>query len=489
MMPTSADDVPPEPRRSLARRLGPWLAAWAFGAALSEVSTTQALTRYQEFRSGWSWDLAYYNQWFWAVTRGDGRITVRPVAAYGIEGPSVWKMNYLAPVRLVLVPLYVLFPDPRTLLVCGNVVFWWVVPAAFGLVRSESRSDALALSAAALVPFTPLLWPLAWNDFRELQLALPFALWAIQGVRGRDVRLSALGIGGLLACRQEFAVVVASLAILPPRRPEDLRRTLRWSLALAGIGAAWFFVGFFGYLAWTSGLDAPGRYIRQFLGPKATPGQTLATATELLALGLGGWAVLACLAPRMAVLAVPWIWSLCGGHWTLRYLATVRWHEVRYTAPAGALVLAAGLIGYARLGGVLLRRRGGGVLLAAAWLLVALGGLLGLRDLTARLDHAPRPIAHGEARALWSWIERVGPDDGVFADYAVAAPLSTRRWLYSYGLPPNLPEGFPRLAPQIRWIFLGKRGPDPRLFVSQRFARVHRGPAMMVLRRAGPGAP
>ena len=58
------------------------------------------------------------------------------------KGPSIWKMNYLAPIRLALVPFYRLVPDPRTLLVIQNVMFWWVIPAAYTLVRSESRSEA-----------------------------------------------------------------------------------------------------------------------------------------------------------------------------------------------------------------------------------------------------------------------------------------------------------------------------------------------------------
>ena len=70
-------------------------------AAMTAVSTYQSLRRYEELRSGWSWDLAYYNQWYWALTQGDGTLTVRPVSAYAQEGPSVWKMNYLVadPVR------------------------------------------------------------------------------------------------------------------------------------------------------------------------------------------------------------------------------------------------------------------------------------------------------------------------------------------------------------------------------------------------------
>ena len=49
-------------------------------AVLTAVSTYQSLRRYQEFRSGWSWDLAYYNQWFWALTHGDREVTVRPLS-------------------------------------------------------------------------------------------------------------------------------------------------------------------------------------------------------------------------------------------------------------------------------------------------------------------------------------------------------------------------------------------------------------------------
>ena len=67
------------------------------------------------------------------------RITVRPVSAYAQEGPSVWKMNYLAPIRLALVPIYRLAPGPVVLLLIQNVMFWWVVPAAYTLVRSETR--------------------------------------------------------------------------------------------------------------------------------------------------------------------------------------------------------------------------------------------------------------------------------------------------------------------------------------------------------------
>ena len=331
-------------------RLVSWLLVASLTAALTAVTTVQALRRYHELRAGWSWDLAYYNQWFWSLTQADGQLSVRPVASYAEEGPSVWKMNYLAPIRLALVPFYRIHPDPRTLLVIQNIMFWWIIPAAYTLARSESRSEAIAVSAAALVPFAPLLWPLVWNDFRELQLALPFVLWAVEGIRGRRVGLAAVGVLGMLACRQEFAVMVATFAFLPPREPEELTRTLKWRQALFSIGLAWLLFGFFGYLRFKVAPGAPNQFIDQFLGPRATVLQTLETSADLLIYGLGAWALFACLAPRVVILAVPWIWSLCNGRWSLRFLATEEWHHVRYTVLPVAMILAAGIIGYARLG-------------------------------------------------------------------------------------------------------------------------------------------
>jgi hypothetical protein len=473
------------------RRLLSWMIVACLTAALSAVTTVQALRRYEELRTGWSWDLAYYNQWYWALTQGDGIISVRPLASYAEEGPSVWKMNYLAPIRLILVPFYRIYPDPRTLLVIQSIVFWWIIPAAYTLARSESKSDGIALSAAFLVPLCPLLWPLVWNDFRELQLALPFVIWAVQGVRSRHLGLAALGIAGMLGCRQEFAVMLATFAFLPPREPEGLTRTLRWRHALFALGVAWLLFGFFGYLRFMVAPYAPVLFVDQFLGPRATVLQTLETAADFLGYGLGAWAIFACLAPRVAILAVPWIWTLCDGRWSLRYLATEQWHHVRYTVLPTVMVLAAGIVGYARLCSWLIARPRGWLLVPLVWIAAAAGCGLGLKELSERMSRIPNPISQQEADAIWYWIGQVGPDDGALATYEVTAPLSSRKRLYSYILDQNKPKGFPKLGQEFQWVFY--RTPDfpPALFLDQGFDLVHKGQFLTIVRRfpaPGPGA-
>lgn len=467
----------------MARRLGPWLAIGALSLGLVLLSSYQALVRYRELKSGWSWDLAYYNQWFWSITHGYREVTVRPASTYADEGPPVWKMNYLAPIRFALIPFYALYPDPRTLLVLHSLVFWLVIPAAFTLVRSETRSSLAALAAAALVPLTPLLWPLVWNDFRELQMVFPFVLWAIQGYRERNRRLAALGVLGMLACRQEYALVVASFAILQGREPEDIGRRYLWAQVSILVGLCWMLFAFFGYLSFAVASTAPELYIRQFLGPKAPLGQTLATALEFWVIGLGSWSVLALLAPRAAVLALPWLWSLSSGRWALRYLETEHWHHVRYTAPFVAVGLAAGLLGFANLTVWLRDRPGGRRWLAAAWL-AALAGLAAAdAAVQNRFARMQPPIPRREAAEIWQWIQRVGPDETVLAAYEVSAPLSSRRNLYSYVLRVNQPKGYPHLAPEFHWVFLRNGDVNPQVMLDQGFEVVYKGTAITIFRR------
>ena len=470
---------------AMDRRAVSWWLVAALTAALTALTTAQALQQYHDLQTGWSWDLAYYNQWFWLLTQGGGELTVRPIASYAMEGPSIWKMNYLAPIRFVLAPFYMIFPDPRALLVLHNVIFWWVIPAAYMLVRSESESDSewVALSAAFLVPLTPLLWPLAWNDFRELQLVFPFVLWAVQGVRSRRIGLSAIGIGGMLACRQEFAVMVASLAFLPPRKPEDSSATSIWRLVIFDVGLAWLLFGFFGYLELMVGSHAPEAYINEFRGPKATIAQTLETASEVMFYGVGGWTFLALLAPGVAILAVPWIWSLCNGRWALRLLTGPAWHHVRYAVPMLAMSLAAGLVGYARWANWLRGRPGGRAALALTWLLAAALGVMGLNEVKTRMDATPPVVAPADVGPYWEFVRQVGPDETVLAAYEFTAPLSSRRGLYSYIMTQNQPKGFPTLDPKFSWIFLRASGLDPEVFVKQGFRVVHRGESLIVLRR------
>ncbi len=201
------------------------------------------------------------------------RSTVRPIAAYAQEGPSIWKMNYLAPIRLALVPFYRLHPGPVVLLVIQNVMFWWVVPAAYTLVRSETRSErgrcfrgcACSLDAACSGRSSGTI-------FVSCSSPAPFVLWAVQGVRSRS---AGLGRGRdrrdarLPARIRRHGRDVRVLAVARTRNRST--KTLRWRRTVFLIGLVWLVVRL---LRLSENHGRPQHvqtsFIDQFLGPKAS---------------------------------------------------------------------------------------------------------------------------------------------------------------------------------------------------------------------------
>jgi hypothetical protein len=264
-----------------------------------------------------------------------------------------------------------------------------------------------------------------------------------------------------------------------------LSTTLRWRHVTLLVGLTWFLFGFFGYLRVMVGHFAPQAFINQFIGPKATISATLETSLETLLLGLGAWSILACLAPRIAILAIPWIWGTCSGRWAMRLLSSSEWHHVRYMMPAVVVVLAAGLAGYARLGSWLSRRgRAGRIELVLLWAAAASISAVGLTTVAVDVKNAPVLIDRAEAHEIQSRIRQVDPTAAVLADYEVSAPLSSRRRLYSYVLDTNLPPNFPQLGPDFQWLFIRNDYRYLKSLLAQDFEVVHRGRYLTIARRA-----
>ncbi len=467
-----------------------WLAVAALTTVLIVGNAREAIRRYRALDSGWSWDLAYYNQWFWSLTQGDGLITVRPAASYGQEDPSIWRANYLAPIRLAIAPIYALRPGPETLLAVEAVLLWMVVPAAFVLARGESGSVPFGLAAACLVPLTPLLVPIASNDFRELQLAIPFVVLAVEGMRGRRRWLATAGIAGMLACRQEYAVLVASLGLIPPRQPEDLGRTARWVRASFYAGVAWWLI-FLLYLGLARGYGAVAGYLLQFASAKSPFQAALPAAGEIILLGLGAWSAMLVGLPRMWLVVVPWAWCVARAGQTMGVVGTEYWSSIRYMAPLAGVGIAAGLVGLCRSarlidlpGSRLVRFAGRAGLLAVA----ALGLLAARAAMQSQFSYAPAAVSRAEADALSAWIGRVGPADGVLTDYPLAAPLSSRKTLKSYRMTTDRPWGYPSIGADYQWVFARPADLAPTMLTAQGFEVVHRGETTWVFHRADPGS-
>jgi uncharacterized membrane protein len=208
------------------------LAVIASGAAAFAWFLHEALIRLYSLQ-GTAWDLGFDQQVVWNIANGHGFYS------------SFAHANFLTQhfeVILVL-PAIVerLWPDPRVLLILGDLGLAATAPAAYLMIREilrpRPRASLLAGLLAAPIPFWAATQQAARDDFHPENMALALALlatWA--GLRGSRKLMWVL-IALVLCCKEDqtYTVAVAGL-VIAFTAPAPLRRMGWWVM---GAAAAW----------------------------------------------------------------------------------------------------------------------------------------------------------------------------------------------------------------------------------------------------------
>jgi uncharacterized membrane protein len=207
-------------------------------------------------------DLGIFDNALWNTLHG------RPLYS------SILGRNFLgehvAPILILLAPIYRLFPSPSTLLVVQSfalalaaVPVFWVADEHLG------RGPALVLLAAYFV--NRAILGAAFFDFHEIALAVPMLSFAFYcSERGRDALLVILLIVAVL-CKEEVALVVSAFGVYLGLR----RGWGRLPIVLIALGTFVFMFEYQVVLPFFRGRPAP--YIDRYGYLGDTPGSIVAS--------------------------------------------------------------------------------------------------------------------------------------------------------------------------------------------------------------------
>lgn len=371
-------------------------------------------------------DLAFFHQATWNAFHGHGLTQT----ALEFDDGSLTRSVHLSPVRLLWVPLYGLWQDPRLLVgVQGAVLASTGIPVLL-LARGRGFSGPVAGLLAAVVGMHPLLLALGTTDLRPLTFMVPGVVWAAWGLdRGRALPVLA-GAAWAAMAREEAGLVLLALlpwGVLRARASGSWRGVLGLGVGVLGALALPMLVwGRLGNIA--TNRDVPG-----------TVDAILTGSRPLIRWSQEGWFGLRCLVAAAPALLAPELVlpGLLGWGWLVVFseLEPVAPHHggMHYLAVVAPFVLAAVPVGLdrARLlwGGRTMPRiglllGGLGVAVVAGPELMDLGrwtlGAVGVPGAEARSVRAlVAPVIHSEA--------------GVLAHPRVAPMLSGRRLLRVQG--------------------------------------------------------
>lgn len=216
--------------------------------------------KYVSLRSTYPYDLAAFNNPMANFSAGRDRtyfLTATWFSPGDHDGPSIFRSSHFTPLRLWILPwLYRLWPHIILLMLAQSAFLAsgaWALNA-FARRHTQLRWPGLVLAASYL--FHPLTLHMGFGDFREIQLGIGPALFALAAHAERRWRAFALATFVMLCARPEFAFLLVVFPLLNWRLTGKHARGRAWLLLPALVAGAWYAVAC-GYAWYLYGVAVP----------------------------------------------------------------------------------------------------------------------------------------------------------------------------------------------------------------------------------------
>jgi hypothetical protein len=218
------------------------------GSALFVAATSYVnWVKYATLRSTYPTDLASFNNPMLNFALGRDRMYL-PTATWfspgDHDGPSLYRSSHFTPLRLFLLPpLYTLWPHVSFLMVVQSALIasGAIALYAFAVRRTGLRWTGFVLAGSFLLH--PVVLHMAFNDFREIQLGVGPALFALAAhAEARWGRFAAAALL-MLAARVEYAFLLALFPLLNWRLAPPGQRGRAFWLVPTAVALVWYALG------------------------------------------------------------------------------------------------------------------------------------------------------------------------------------------------------------------------------------------------------
>ena len=405
------------------------IAVWTAMATWTLVLFGIVRSGYLDFRYG-RFDLGNMVQAVWSTTQG------RPLeSTHGATGEQIVRLGaHVDPFLALLAPLWALWPSPLVLALAQIVVVALGALPVLWLGRRHLASDR----AAGLLALGYLAYPWvatsAGTPIHPVTFAISLFLFCIWFLETERFVLFATCAVLAMSTGELMGVPVALLGVWYALA----RGQRRAGTAIAVAGTVWTVVAVYVVVPAFSGADSmfygfydevggsPLGVLRTlFTDPGTVAGALVETHDVVYVIWLGLPLLgLFLLSPGLAAVALPQL--LANGLSDFRSMTDPRYHSVAAVIP---FLIAATVLGVARVRATRQARLAGSVLVCSAVLTVVLGPwsrAVGVVPLGGR-----EPLGAAHVAALRDAIGVIPADAPVSASNPAAAYLSARRYVYS----------------------------------------------------------
>ncbi|MBI2305588.1 MAG: DUF2079 domain-containing protein [Chloroflexi bacterium] len=206
-----------------------WLILFLLIAAYIGYLSFLSILRYETFFAA-SGDFARRGQIMWNTLQGKPFVFTTWGSEMSLLGYHTEFITFL------WVPLYLIYADPKVLLIVQAVVVALGALPAFWLARDTLRSDLAGLAFAAAYLLHPGLQGAVLFEYHGVTLAAPFLLFALYYLRQRRHVLFLVFAVLAMSTKENIPLVVIAMGFYQMA----IQRELRWGLAATILGGLWF---------------------------------------------------------------------------------------------------------------------------------------------------------------------------------------------------------------------------------------------------------
>ena len=181
-----------------------------------------------------TFDLAYYVQAMWQLIHGRLEVTVQHVPLLG---------NHVEPIVLLFAPLFALFRHPMLFVIVQNAALAAMAPVGYLIARRFFNPATAALLGVALL-LTPATGYVAMHEFHPEALTAPLLLLMVYSRMIRRLWLHWLCLAGVLACKENMALLVVAYCgvFMVLERKSSRAERVRWFAAPLAVAVLWFVI-------------------------------------------------------------------------------------------------------------------------------------------------------------------------------------------------------------------------------------------------------
>ena len=429
------------------------LVALGLGAAYSITYITLSLLRHESYHS-LGFDLGLFDQVFWNTTQGR---LFESTMSQALSVPHSLLGDHFSPAFLLLVPFYVAYPHPETLVVIQTLALALGAWPVYLLARLKLPAGYAAWWVLAYFLFVPLAY-INLFDFHEVALSvapLGFALYFLESGR-RSWFLVCLLFAFLV--KEEMALIGIGFGayVLFGKRDWKLglgvvAGSLLAFVAIIQIAIPWFAGGrSYPYIAlrYAQVGGSPGGILRTVVTDPLRIARALFQPKKVyfLAAIFGPILGLSAMAGWAALLLLPTLGYLLLSNYEPQYSFTSQ-----YSAPLIPLIFGTAILGLARLPKSARRPMMAAMIVSSIVLSWAIG------DLPFSRKFDPNQFTtQSRYAAFIPQLGQIAPAARVSAETGFPSHLSERRFIYDYGF-----EGIQ----DAEWVVLDYEGTNYDLAV------------------------